>query len=369
MAIFKCKMCGGDLDVAEGVRVCECDSCGTKQTVPTADDEKTLPRDNGLDPAAAALLRRAQMFLEEGEWFSADEYAERVLDIAPECVEAYLCKMMADLHLVYRSNLETHWDRMEKNRYFQKVMRFADDELKQELQGYITEGKREQRTSEYESLLSKIDKKHSSEEWRELAAEIRAFEDMADSADVAQTCEEKAEEQRRIEVYDKAMKTYKEAATVDERMSGMHYGWAADLFRTIPGYKNADELLKICWDKKQAGNRDKIYREAELEMKKANLHSLGKAIELFQSIADWKDAAEKIRICKEQIELVKQQIEAEDREMEKRIAEQQRQAEENRLREEYRATCRRQGRCQHCGGAFKGFLLQKCSFCGKIKDY
>ena len=32
MAIFKCKMCGGDLDVSEETKVCECEYCGTKQT-------------------------------------------------------------------------------------------------------------------------------------------------------------------------------------------------------------------------------------------------------------------------------------------------------------------------------------------------
>ena len=39
MAIFKCKMGGGDLEISEGVTVCDCDYCGTKQTVPTAKDE------------------------------------------------------------------------------------------------------------------------------------------------------------------------------------------------------------------------------------------------------------------------------------------------------------------------------------------
>lgn len=34
MAVFKCKMCGGNLDVADGMTVCECEYCGTKQTLP-----------------------------------------------------------------------------------------------------------------------------------------------------------------------------------------------------------------------------------------------------------------------------------------------------------------------------------------------
>ena len=42
MAIIKCKMCGGDLELVPDSTVCECAYCGTRQTVPAADDEKKL---------------------------------------------------------------------------------------------------------------------------------------------------------------------------------------------------------------------------------------------------------------------------------------------------------------------------------------
>ena len=42
MAILKCKMCGGDLEVTEDMTVAECEYCGTKQTVPVVDDEKKI---------------------------------------------------------------------------------------------------------------------------------------------------------------------------------------------------------------------------------------------------------------------------------------------------------------------------------------
>ncbi len=40
MAILKCKMCGGELQIVGGENICECEYCGSKQTVPTLDDEK-----------------------------------------------------------------------------------------------------------------------------------------------------------------------------------------------------------------------------------------------------------------------------------------------------------------------------------------
>ena len=42
MAIIKCKMCGGDLVLMEGQSVAECEYCGSRQTVPAADNEKKL---------------------------------------------------------------------------------------------------------------------------------------------------------------------------------------------------------------------------------------------------------------------------------------------------------------------------------------
>ena len=40
MTVFRCKMCGGDLEVINQSSVCECQYCGTKQTVPLINDEK-----------------------------------------------------------------------------------------------------------------------------------------------------------------------------------------------------------------------------------------------------------------------------------------------------------------------------------------
>lgn len=44
----------------------------------------------------APLLKRAFMFLEDRDWESAEEYCEKVLDIDPECADAYLCKALVE---------------------------------------------------------------------------------------------------------------------------------------------------------------------------------------------------------------------------------------------------------------------------------
>ena len=44
-------------------------------------------------------------------------------------------------------------------------------------------------------------------------------------------------------------------------------------------------------------------------------------------------------------------------------------AEEKRKEEILKKERRDKGVCQHCGGEFKGWLIKKCSTCGKRKDY
>ena len=76
MAMIKCKMCGGDLNVTEGMTVAECEYCGTRQTVPNVDNEKKLTlfsRANRLrlacefDKAAGVYENIVAEFTEEAE--------------------------------------------------------------------------------------------------------------------------------------------------------------------------------------------------------------------------------------------------------------------------------------------------------------
>ena len=59
MAIIKCKMCGGDLEILKESTVCECAYCGTRQIVPSEDKKRNRP-DQGFFNPHRALCRKAQ---------------------------------------------------------------------------------------------------------------------------------------------------------------------------------------------------------------------------------------------------------------------------------------------------------------------
>ena len=76
MITFKCKMCGGDLHPEQNATTCECEYCGSVQTIPTADNEKKgnlFNRANRLrmaaeyDKAAAVYTSITAEFPEEAE--------------------------------------------------------------------------------------------------------------------------------------------------------------------------------------------------------------------------------------------------------------------------------------------------------------
>ena len=78
MSIFKCKMCGGTLEIQNNETVATCEYCGTKQTLPRLDDEKR-----------ANLYDRANHFRRNNEFDKAAAIYEQILSEDGKDAEAY----------------------------------------------------------------------------------------------------------------------------------------------------------------------------------------------------------------------------------------------------------------------------------------
>ena len=127
--VFKCKMCGGELEILDGSTVCECEFCGTKQTVPAADNEKKMN-----------LFNRANRLRFNNEFDKAAGIYESIITDFPEEPEAYwglvLCKYGIEyvddpatgkkIPTCHRSSFESVFE----DSNFDMVMGCADDESK-----------------------------------------------------------------------------------------------------------------------------------------------------------------------------------------------------------------------------------------------
>ena len=76
----------------------------------------------GDNANATTLLKRAFMFLEDGEWSKADAYCEHVLNQDPENAQAYLGKLMAELHVRRLEDLPNCEQPFDNSNNFQRAI-------------------------------------------------------------------------------------------------------------------------------------------------------------------------------------------------------------------------------------------------------
>ena len=89
-------------------------------------------------PGVTSLLKRAALFLEDGDTASAREYYDRVLDIDPECAEAYMGKVCAETGCRKESDLGALNYCVDMRGDWQKAVRFASAGQKQTYEGYMS---------------------------------------------------------------------------------------------------------------------------------------------------------------------------------------------------------------------------------------
>ncbi len=215
-----------------------------KETVIAAGNANTTP-----------LLKRVFMFLEDGDWDSANEYCEKVLDLDPECAEAYLGKLMAELKVNTQEKLADCEQPFDDYGNYQKIIRFGGAKLKASLQGYI--------------------------------AHIN----------------ERNENERLNGNYEWALNAMANATTESA------FKTAADLFGRIKGFKDSDCLRDQCLEKAEACHKDETYRQAIKKTKENSVYGFQIAIAKFKQIPNWRDADEQIEICERKIEEIKQKQE------------------------------------------------------------
>ena len=121
--------------------------------------------------------------------------------------------------------------------------------------------------------------------------------------------------------YNKALE---EMQFADQVNSSEKYIGAANLFKSVLTYKDAEDLEKQCREKAKAAQNDEIYNRACQMMASDFLIGKEEAIKRFSEIIDWKDSAQKIEQCKDiirekQEKAEKERIELERKKEEERI--------------------------------------------------
>ena len=120
--------------------------------------------DSGIEKAAIRpLLKRMLMFLEDGEWASADEYCEKILDIEPECSKAYIGKLMSKAHIRTMQDLhKADFSSPEISKLYDKACKFSNpdeyDLYKSQYSVYEEKKREEQKRKEEERERIRLSK-------------------------------------------------------------------------------------------------------------------------------------------------------------------------------------------------------------------
>lgn len=235
-----------------------------RQSVKTTVVKETVI--SGGNANTAPLLKRAFMFLEDGDWNSANEYCEKVLDIDPENASAYLGKLLSGLRVRKQEALKDQAEPFDHNNNYQKAVRFADEKLKTALTGYI-----EHINTRNETPVLTVS----------------------------------------IPVPKMLCLRQIPRVLIRKRHTSLNL---------LMNIKDSAVLAQSCYEKAEVARKDSILAEGKAKMTGEIISNYESVIKLFESISGWKDADEKVYDCQKKIEEIKAKAEAERLEKE-RIAE------------------------------------------------
>lgn len=182
---------------------------------------------SGGNANTASLLKRAFMFLEDGDWNSANEYCEKVLDIDPENALAYLGKLLSELRVRKQETLKDQAEPFDHSNNYQKTIRFADDNLKTALAGYIEHINTRNENARKDAILAEGKAKMSGEVISNYESAIKLFESISgwkDADEKIYACQKKIEEikakeeAKRLEKERQAEIARKEAERIAKRI-------------------------------------------------------------------------------------------------------------------------------------------------------
>ncbi len=237
------------------------------------------------------ILKRASLFLEDGDFAKANEYCERVLDADPENAVAYLGKLLVDLKVKKSSDLLLEKNPFESNINYEKIVRFGDEKIVSAIKEYNM-------NVTYQRLERLMNMAETEEQFLFVAQEFEKIADYKDAGERAKECNEKTEWVRKE-------KLYKAALQLANSNTVAGYQNAAKQLKQVGDHKDAIELSYKLIEKAEIMRKDEVYDSAIRLITLKTISGYENAIKQLEQISDYKDAAVLIEKCHGQIEFMK----------------------------------------------------------------
>ena len=205
-----------------------------KRNKRTAENERfdQLNSGSGIEP----FLKRAHFFIEDGDWKSAAAYFEKVLDMNPECAEAYLGRLLVELEIKKKEDLLNQTKPFNNSDNYIRACRFAEPGLRDELQGY------EKTVNDriLNELKSDFEKGESEAEYEMLIKKAGELGGIEGTEHFIEECKRRKAECRRDMIYESAVKIYERAKTPED------YNKIMSMLEQLGDYKDSVQLIEKC---------------------------------------------------------------------------------------------------------------------------
>jgi len=229
---------------------------GIKKIAKSDESKTTVVKETVVTNASAntaPLIKRVFMFLEDSKWAEASEYCEKVLDVDPECADAYLGKLLSELKVQRKTSLEFYSRPFDNTDNYDKIVRFGSDALVSELKQYnvtIRERNEENRKAVFYNSGVELANGQTPKKQIEAAEEFEKVPGYRDADERAKNCRHQA----LLLSYDIAMKAMNESTTSQQ------YAEASKMFIVIADdYAPAKEKAEECAAKsKELAERERI---------------------------------------------------------------------------------------------------------------
>lgn len=207
-----------------------------------------LPMNSFSGPSTDALMRRAKLYLENGEWAEADKTYDKILDMDVENAEAHVGKLCAEYHVSDRMNLGSCVESsMESHNNFRNAIRFGSSALKEELEGYAESAKKYYLVSDAIALM---DRAKDENDYRKAAEMFSSLGDLRAAQKLRLECVQKADalaQQSRIQeaqkqrlAYESREKMYQDACKARANAkNSLQMTAAAQKLASVGVYKDA----------------------------------------------------------------------------------------------------------------------------------
>lgn len=213
---------------------------GIRKILAKAPAKTSETKSSDLPADTSGLLRRAELFLEDGDFARADELCETVLDAEPENARAYLIKLLAEYHIPSQDRLHECREDFSLSGNFAKAMRFGDENLQIWLEDELA-------LCRYETFSRELENAYNESQFLAIAKRFDTIADYADSMDKAAFARKRAAEISEKKAAEENESLYKQAVKLlENKASKSVCVQALALLERLVGYKDSDELAKRC---------------------------------------------------------------------------------------------------------------------------